>query len=92
MRRIVWLLTMACIVSETLKHECGWLTKCRAMEVEGEVVFERRVKDGLEVTYRPYIHMDEDIIHGKIESVGTPAPVTAPTVPEASSDTGKSPD
>lgn len=87
MKRII-LIAITCIVVDTLKSHAGWLTKCKGMDVDGEVVFDKQIVRGQAISYRPFIVDGDEYIHGNILGVGD-APPSRPQV-EQSSDTGKS--
>ena len=80
---------IACVVMSSAKHACGWLTTCRGTEENAQVVLDQHVAVGSQATYTPFIHADEDIIHGRVQGIGAAAPVGTPT--QVSSDTGKQP-
>jgi hypothetical protein len=80
---------VTCVVVDTLKHQCGWLTICKGIEEDGQVVLDVKVMRGQQVEYKSFIHGDEDIIHGKAGEITDAKPV--PPKPKETSDVGKTP-
>lgn len=86
MKRLI-AIAIVCVVVDQLKSEQGWLTHCRGHEVDGEVILGQEVARGRAVTYRPFIVLGDEIIHGDIRDIGDSAPEKSRV--EESSDTGK---
>jgi hypothetical protein len=83
------LLAITCLVVDQLKSRNGWLTTCKGIEIDGQVIFDREVKRGQAVRYRPFIVIEDEVMHGEL--LGTAESQTIQPKVEESSDTGKSP-
>lgn len=73
MKRLM-VVAIACIVVDQLKTEHAWLTTCKGIEGNGQIILEDQVQPGREVNYRPFIIDGDEYIHGQIVSIGAPHP------------------
>ncbi len=89
MKRLI-LFAITCIVVDQLKSQTGWLTKCKGLYDDGQVVFSDKIVRGQMVTYKPYIADGDEFIHGEILNIEDAPPQKRK--PVVSSDTGKSPE
>lgn len=89
MKRLL-MVAIACIVVDQLKSEYGWITKCKGIEVDGEVVFDKEIRRGLCVNYRPFILPADEVIHGQLMAEPCVPPTERQQTREPS-DTGKTP-
>lgn len=89
MKRFI-LIAITCIVVDQMKSKTGWITECKGIEVNGEVIFAEKIMRGQTVTYEPFMGKDEDVLHGRI--IGIDDTPHGEQVVELSSDTGKAPE
>lgn len=86
MKRLI-LIAITCVVVDQTRSGFGWLTKCKGIEVDGEVVFDREIKNGKAVSYRPFVMKDDEQMHGTIMDIGEATKAPEPVI--ESSDSGK---
>lgn len=71
MKRYV-VLFMTCIVLDQLKGSDGWITDCKGIEVDGQVIFPNPIRKGDIVQYKPYIVEGQEMIYGRVIEIIDP--------------------